>query len=158
KRFTYSAPGFGMSTAVTKNTRITITNFKGELFSEDENAILRRFANVFEQSYTRFLDLQKAEAQAKEAQIEAALERVRARTMVMHQSKDLHDVIETVTKQLLVLGLNFNSANFCRINKDKSWELWLSTPQHAYPSVIHVPYLDHGMFNTPFDDIDFFTD
>jgi hypothetical protein len=28
---------------------------------------------VFDQSYTRFLDLQKAEAQAREAQIEAAL-------------------------------------------------------------------------------------
>jgi hypothetical protein len=36
----------------------------------DENAIiLQRFAKVFEQTYTRFLDLQKAEAQAREAQI-----------------------------------------------------------------------------------------
>jgi len=37
--------------------------------------ILQRFAAVFEQTYIRFLDLQKAEAQAREAQIEAALER-----------------------------------------------------------------------------------
>ncbi len=34
--------------------------------------IFKRFAKVFEQTYTRFLDLQKAEAQAREAQIEAA--------------------------------------------------------------------------------------
>ena len=41
--------------------------------------IFKRFAKVFEQTYTRFLDLQKAEAQAREAQIEAALERVRSK-------------------------------------------------------------------------------
>ena len=29
--------------------------------------IFKRFAKVFEQTYTRFLDLQKAEAQAREA-------------------------------------------------------------------------------------------
>ena len=40
--------------------------------------IFKRFSNVFDQTYTRFLDLQKAEAQAREAQIETALERVRA--------------------------------------------------------------------------------
>jgi len=38
--------------------------------------IFMRFAKVFEQTYTRFLDLQKAEAQAREAEIELALERV----------------------------------------------------------------------------------
>jgi len=42
-----------------------------------------RFGKVFQQTYTRFLDLQKAEAQAREAQIEAALERVRSRTLAM---------------------------------------------------------------------------
>jgi hypothetical protein len=35
--------------------------------------IFRRFAAVFEQTYTRFLDLQQAEVQSHEAQIEAAL-------------------------------------------------------------------------------------
>ena len=52
--------------------------------------LLKRFAKVFEQTYTRFLDLQKAEAQAREAQIEAALERVRARSMAMHHSSEFH--------------------------------------------------------------------
>ncbi len=37
-----------------------------------------RFGKVFQQTYTRFLDLQKAEAQARESQIELALERVRS--------------------------------------------------------------------------------
>ena len=47
--------------------------------------VFKRFAAVFEQTYTRFLDLQKAEAQAREAQIELGLERVRARTMAMQK-------------------------------------------------------------------------
>ena len=51
-----------------------------------------RFGKVFQQTYTRFLDLQKAEAQAREAQIEAALERVRSRTMAMQKSDELQEV------------------------------------------------------------------
>lgn len=53
--------------------------------SDETTLILERFAGVFNITYTRFLDLQKAEAQAREAQIEAALERVRSRTMGMQK-------------------------------------------------------------------------
>ena len=68
--------------------------------------LLERFAVVFEQTYTRFLDLKKAEAQAREAKIEAALERVRSRTMAMHQTSELQEVIHTVHKELLNLDLS----------------------------------------------------
>jgi hypothetical protein len=40
-------------------------------------------------AYQRFIDLKKAEAQAREAEIQLALERIRARTMAMHQSEEL---------------------------------------------------------------------
>ena len=63
-----------------------INLISNEKLIADQRSILVRFAKVFEQTYTRFLDLQKAEAQAREAQIEAALERVRARAMAMHHS------------------------------------------------------------------------
>jgi signal transduction histidine kinase/DNA-directed RNA polymerase subunit N (RpoN/RPB10) len=109
--------------------------------------ILERFASVFNLTYRRFLDLQKAEAQAREAQIEAALERVRSRSMAMHQSSDLHEVIKVVTEQLLGLGIKFNVSNFARIDAEGSWDLWISTPEQAYPALVHVPYLDHGLFN-----------
>ena len=55
--------------------------------------IFKRFAKVFEQTYTRFLDLKKAEAQAREAQIEASLERLRAKSMSMQKSDELHEVL-----------------------------------------------------------------
>ena len=64
-----------------------------------------RFGKVFEQTYTRFLDLQKAEAQAREAQIEAALERVRARTMAMQRSEELAEVATVLFQQVKALGV-----------------------------------------------------
>jgi hypothetical protein len=50
--------------------------------------VVKRFANVFNLTYKRFLDLQKAEAQTHKANIETALERVRARALAMQQPKN----------------------------------------------------------------------
>jgi len=68
--------------------------------------LLIRFVKVFEQAYTRFLDLQKAEAQAREAQIEAALEWVRSKTMAMHNSEDMGNTVLTLFHEVLKLGLD----------------------------------------------------
>src|SRR5688572_22066084 len=76
-----------------------------ERLSEESFGILSRFAKVFDQTYRRFLDLQKAEAQAREAQIEAALERVRAKAMAMHNSEDLNETIKVFYRQLETLNL-----------------------------------------------------
>lgn len=70
---------------------------------EETRQVLKRFAAVFELSYTRFLDLQRAEAQAKEAKIEAALERVRASTMAMNTSEELADLASVMFENLLGL-------------------------------------------------------
>ncbi|HEY0750246.1 MAG TPA: hypothetical protein VGD26_03775, partial [Chitinophagaceae bacterium] len=66
----------------------------------EEESIFPRFAKVFDQAYVRFLDLQKAEAQARESQIEAAVERVRAKALAMHKSEDLHGVVVALKHQL----------------------------------------------------------
>lgn len=79
---------------------------------EDSKVLLQRFTNVFEQTYTRFLDLLKAEAQAREAQIEAALERVRARAMAMHQTSELNEVSMVLYEELIKLGFQFISCGF----------------------------------------------
>jgi signal transduction histidine kinase len=67
--------------------------------------MLKRFASVFEQTYTRFLDLQKAEAQAREAKIEASLERVRSKAMSMHSSEDLALTIDHFFHELKSLNI-----------------------------------------------------
>jgi len=77
-----------------------------EPIAEEIIQLLIRFARVFSQTYTRFLDLQKAESQAREAQIEGALERLRSKTMAMHNSKDLEDIVVSLFDEVLNLGLD----------------------------------------------------
>jgi len=88
------------SCIVSKHTSIFIINHHGRIFSDEENDILKRFGKVLEQSYTRFLDIQKAESQAREAQIEAALERVRAKSMVMQKSEELSETASLLYQEL----------------------------------------------------------
>ncbi|MBL0183519.1 MAG: hypothetical protein IPP96_15000 [Chitinophagaceae bacterium] len=89
KDFYLSCPGLAASTVLLDNVGLYIENFEGIPYTDEENNTLMRFGKVFQQTYTRFLDLQKAEAQAREAQIEAALEKVRSRTMAMQRSDEL---------------------------------------------------------------------
>ncbi|HSR37424.1 MAG TPA: hypothetical protein VLL95_00815, partial [Phnomibacter sp.] len=82
--------------------------------------IFKRFAKVFDQTYTRFLDLQKAEAQAREAQIEAALERVRSRSMAMHDSKELGEVAKVMFNQMKLLGGELFAFGIVLCDKDEN--------------------------------------
>src|SRR4029078_8194333 len=82
-----------------------VCNTAGIPFSDAENATFKRFGKVFEQTYTRFNDLKQAEAQAREAQIEAALEKVRSRTMAMQRSAELAEVATVLFQQVKALGV-----------------------------------------------------
>ena len=116
----------------------------------EEIDIVKRFAKVFEQAYIRFLDLQKAEAQAREAQIEAALERVRSRSMGMHKSEELRDVIQVIYEQFVQLGLNLFTAGFYMdIQESNDWNLWVADPGAGRipHRKNHIPYLDHPIFH-----------
>ncbi|MDB5231535.1 MAG: hypothetical protein JWN76_2340 [Chitinophagaceae bacterium] len=119
--------------------------------------IFKRFAGVFALTYRRFLDLQKAEAQVREAQVEGALEKVRSRTMAMHHSDELKFVIMEVTAQLLQLGFKIDNASFNIIPGEKSRDmnLWLAVPgKEIYPSKIYVPYYSTPMMDRVYDAID----
>jgi len=107
--------------------------------------ILIRFSRVFDLTYQRFLDLQKAEAQAREAEIEAALERVRARTMAMHKSSEMQAVINSVYDQIVNLGIKIDSVNFNIFKADsKDLEVWAGVGCKIYTHPIHLPYIDFG--------------
>ena len=109
---------------------------------------LKRFAKVFEQTYTRFLDLQKAEAQAREAQIEAALERVRSRSMGMQKSEELREVIQVIYEQLVHLNFNIDAAGFAMDYRESDdFTVWHTDHYVAFPAKIHIPYFDHPQFN-----------
>lgn len=104
QQFYLQCKGLAVSTVLLDNVGLYIENFSAIPYTDEENNILLRFGNVFQQAYTRFLDLQKAEAQAREAQIEAALERVRSKAMAMHNSNDLPSTAIIAFSELKKLG------------------------------------------------------
>ncbi|MBL8006881.1 MAG: nuclear transport factor 2 family protein [Ignavibacteria bacterium] len=106
KEYYFSCPGLAISTVLLDNVGLYIENFSGTSYTDEENNTLMRFGKVFQQTYTRFLDLQKAEAQVREAQIEAALERTRTQSMIMKHSSELDDTLRVFHQQVLQLGIN----------------------------------------------------
>ncbi|MBD0333364.1 MAG: hypothetical protein ICV66_11985, partial [Chitinophagaceae bacterium] len=95
-----------------KHSALFADSWDGSVYTRDELNVLKRAAKVFEQAYVRFLDLQKAEAQAREAQIQLALERVRARTMAMQKSNELNDVAALLFRQVSDLGIKIWTTGF----------------------------------------------
>lgn len=83
----------------------TINAVTYQLLTEEQCRIMVRFAQVFGLIYTRFLDLQKAETSARDAQIETALERVRARAQAMQQPEELKDVTQVFRQEMGALGV-----------------------------------------------------
>ena len=108
--------------------------------------LLTRFSRMFEQTYTRFLDLKKAETQVREAQIEAALERVRSRTMAMHKSDELLDVITVVSVELQHVGIKFNTVSFGKNSSSFDMDFWVAAPDLKVPLKIHAPYSNISIY------------
>ena len=125
KKYYFNCPGLAISTVLLDNVGLYIENFSGTPYSDEENKLLMRFGKVFQQTYTRFLDLQKAEAQARESQIEAALERVRARAMGMHKSKEVGEVSDLLFSELNKLSLDLHGCSLVVIDEENdNMELW----------------------------------
>ncbi|MCF8403698.1 MAG: hypothetical protein K9H58_07125 [Bacteroidales bacterium] len=106
KKFYFECPGLAISTVLLDNVGLYIENFSGTPYSDEENNILMRFGKVFQQSYTRFLDLEKAETQTREAQIEASLEKVRGVALSLQKSDEMLQVAQVLYEQLLELGFS----------------------------------------------------
>ena len=120
-----------------------------EKFSVEEQQIVIRFAKAFEITYTRFLDLQKAEANAREAQIEAALERVRSKTMAMHNSQDVADTVSTMFNELLKLGVKIYRCGIGIMHETEPMELWTARPGTEEKTDLIIGHIDmttHPLF------------
>jgi signal transduction histidine kinase len=108
---------------------LAVNDFQGNPLSESQVHILKRFAKVFDQAYTRFLDLKKAEAQAKEAKIEAALEKVRSRSLAMHKSEELVEVDKVIIEQIKALDIDLFGVGIHICHEDEPVsEAWMGDP------------------------------
>jgi signal transduction histidine kinase len=124
-----------------KNSLLGVTSWTEQRCTDPEISMLRRIAHVFEQAYVRFLDLQRAEAHARDAKIEAALERVRSRSMAMHRSEELEQVVVSLFDRLEELGLSLDGALiFLFDRKKRDIKLWIATRHLSAPTRIDLPY------------------
>jgi signal transduction histidine kinase len=146
KEYYFNCPGLAISTVLQENVGLYIENFSGTPYSTEENDTLMRFGRAFQQAYTRFSDLQKAEAQAREAKIEAALERVRARTMGMHHSSELPEAANLLFGQVQALGMPAWSAGYCIWNENKdAITAWMSSEGVLQPPFV-APLTEDTLF------------
>jgi len=151
KQFYFSCPGLAASTSLSEDVALYIENFSGIPYSDEENKILIRFGRVFQQTYTRFLDLQKAEAQAREAQVEGALERVRSRTMAMQHSDELKDAAIVLFHQVKSLGFDGGSCGFNIWHKDeKAATVWVSSPEGGLQEPFKMPHTESEVYKSAF--------
>src|SRR6056297_416864 len=131
-----------------KKSVLAVNDFHGNPLSESQINILKRFTKVFDQAYIRFLDLQNVEEKAIESQIEAALERVRSRSMGMQKSSELRDVVDTLYGEFIQLGLVFNNVVIQLLPDDsKDFHMWITSEDGLYQDIIHWPYVDIPVFN-----------
>src|SRR5436190_123706 len=112
--------------------------------SKDELNLFKRFLNVFELAYTRYLDIEQALAQAREAQIEASLEKVRAQALGMHKPDDLLNVCKVLFKELSSLGFGeMRNAIIHTFNDEKKYFLDYDYSDLTGGVITNIPYSDH---------------
>ncbi|HYK44823.1 MAG TPA: ATP-binding protein, partial [Parafilimonas sp.] len=120
--------------------------------SEEAKKLIKRFANVFDLTYTRFLDLQKAEANAREAMKRAALDRIRADIASMRTVNDLNKITPLIWNELTILGLSFIRCGvFIMDREEQLIHTFLSTPDGKAIAAFNLPFDTPGNFRVMLD-------
>ena len=133
--------GYTRSVSVSQYTSIFVVNHFGRKLSDEDNEILKRFGKVFEQSYTRFLDLQKAEARAFEAIKQASVDRVRGEIASMRTSEDLNRITPIIWRELKTLEVPFIRCGVFIVDEDKEKvQAYLTTPDGNAFGVLNLSF------------------
>ena len=153
KQMIFDSTNYTISMVAVKNAVFNVNDFEGKVLAKNEIDIIQRFARVFDQAFTRFLDLQKAEEQAREAKIEAALERVRSRSLAMHHSSELSAVVDTLMREFTNLEFTLT---FCIINlineQDMSNTVWAANPETGKdPESYYMKFEDYPFHHAMWD-------
>ena len=139
---------YAASIAFATHSGIYIPSYTGNIPSEKDKDVLIRFANVFDQSYIRFLDLQKAEDQARESQIELGLERVRARATAMQKSSELAELVDIVFRELTKLDLALTRCILWMMDANATAATtWMANPEiNQTPDSFVIQFPDHPYY------------
>ncbi len=139
KRMIFDSTSYTVTIIAVNNATFNINDFEGKVLVDNEIDIIKRFARVFDQTYTRFLDLKKAEAQAKEAKIEVALEKVRSRTMGMQKSDELSAVANVLFEEMNELVHNLWTCGFVLCEKDRTEDEWWLSLENGFTRGFFLP-------------------
>jgi len=82
-----------------------IVSLAQEQHRPEDEPVVQALTEALSLGFVRFLDFQKLEEQVRQAQIEAALERVRTEVAAMQQSDDLFNVVDIVRETLIGLDV-----------------------------------------------------
>jgi signal transduction histidine kinase len=111
---------------------------------EAELQIYRRFTSVLSLTYKRCNELQQAEANAKEAVKQSALDRIRADIASMRTVSDLNRITPLIWNELNILGIPFIRCGvFIMKDEQQLIHTFLSTPDGKAIAAFQIPY------NTP---------
>ncbi|MDZ7717365.1 MAG: ATP-binding protein [Balneolaceae bacterium] len=106
----------------------------------DAHDIFKRFTNVFEQTYTRFLDLKKAEKLALETARQSSLDRIRAEIGSMRSAGDLNQITPIIWDELKTLDIPFIRCGVFIIDEENGIShTYLSTSQGEPIAALHLP-------------------
>lgn len=112
-----------------------------QALTEEECQIMIRFAVVFGLIFTRFLDLQRSEENARNASREASLNRIRVAIATMRNRNDLEKITPLIWKELKELGVPFIRCGvFIMDDNQRLVHTFLSTPDGKAIAVNHLPY------------------
>jgi signal transduction histidine kinase len=113
--------------------------------SRESRELQKRAAAAFGLAYTRFQDLKQAEARARQAVIEAALDRIRAEIASMRTVYDLERITPLIWNELIILGVPFIRCGVFIMDEEKQQiETYLSTPEGRGIAAFHMPYTTPG--------------
>ena len=132
------------TTAMFKHGYVGYSSFEPR--NNDNLQYFCRFAKVFEQTYTRFLDLQNAEKQVREAIKQASVDRVRGEIASMRSTADLDRITPLVWDELTVLGVPFIRCGVLIVNEASTLvEAHMSDPTGRSLGVMNLPYTSNEL-------------
>ena len=141
KALILNGSAYAVSVALSDHSSIFIHNYNGEVLSDDDNEILIRFSKVFDQAYSRYLDLHKAELLIKEIIKQASLDRIRGQVASMRSAEDLQHIIPLMWQELSKLDIPFIRCGVFIMDEVKSViHAYLSTPDGRSLGMLELPF------------------
>ncbi len=120
--------------------------FAARPFSEDTVQVMQRMAGALQFAYTRHLDLQQAEARARQTAQTASVDRVRAEIASMRSVADLDRITPLVWQELTELGVRFFRCAVLIVDAQaRTVRVYLATPEGAPLASLDLPFGGHPL-------------